>query len=113
VIFDGAGFTIDGVIESASRISDHGVNVHNQATALTNVTVRNLNVTGWYIGIYYNNTEYGIIHGNKVSENVLGILLVYSNNNNLSGNNLSDNTGGILVRSSSNNNLSGNSVMGR
>ena len=41
VVFDGAGYTIDGV----DTVNTYGVYVYNSTTALTNVTVKNLNVT--------------------------------------------------------------------
>ena len=51
------------------------------------VTVRNLNVTDWYYGIYYNNTVNGTIYDSNASSNVLGFFLTSSSNyNTLSGN---------------------------
>lgn len=132
VVFDGAGHIIDGV-DNALTI---GVYVHNSSVALTNVTVKNLNVTDWYYGIFYNTSTNGNITDNTASSNSYGIYLVsfsnsntlrgntassntvvgihldsYSNSNTLRGNTASLNTGpGILLVSSNNNILSSNSA---
>jgi len=106
VIFDGAGFTIDGV----DAIYTNGVVVFN-ATTLTNVTVKNLKVTDWYNGIIYSNVANGKIENNNASSNPnTGIYLSGSSNNNLSGNNVPNNLGGILIAFSSNNNLISNNA---
>ncbi len=76
VIFDGAGYTIDGV----DATDTYGIYVYNPTTALTNVTVKNLIVTGWNSGIYYQNTTSGNISNNTASLNgVYGIYLSSSN----------------------------------
>jgi PGF-pre-PGF domain-containing protein len=64
VIFDGAGYTINGLGGGTK-----GVYVYNSTTALTNITVKNLNVTGWYYGIYYSNAANGRIENNSVLNN--------------------------------------------
>ena len=107
VIFDGAEYTISG----EDTPWTYGVYVYNPV-ALINVTVRNLNVTDWYYGIYYNNTGNGTIRGNNASNNSNGIVLDFSSNNVLSGNIASYNVLGIYVNSSSSNNLSSNHVFG-
>src|SRR3989304_8492145 len=82
VIFDGAEYTISG----EDTPWTYGVYVYNPV-ALINVTVRNLNVTDWYYGIYYNNTVNGTIYDSNASSNVLGFFFTSSSNyNTLSGN---------------------------
>ncbi len=107
VVFDGAGFTIDGLMNG---LSVAGVEVSNISTALTNVTVKNLTVTDWYYGIYYNNTAKGNITGNNASNNIIGIDLEFSSDNTLIGNNASNNDIGIHLSFSRNNTLIGNNA---
>ncbi len=64
VIFDGAGYTIDGIYrwnsatQTAYGASVYGVSVNSYSTtSLTNITVKNLNVTEWRYGIYYYTTN--------------------------------------------------------
>ncbi|VVB84279.1 Periplasmic copper-binding protein (NosD) [uncultured archaeon] len=111
VVFDGTGHTIDGVnsqmcIGCPQEILTYGVYVSNSATALTNVTVKNLMVMNCTSGIYYFNVQNGSITNNTLSSNYFnGISLGNSNNNNLTGNTASLSTEGILLSYSSNNNL--------
>ena len=99
VIFDGAGYTIDGI----DAANSYGVYVYNSTTVLTNVTVKNLNVTDWYNGIYYKNTSNGSIAKNNASSNNYGIYLNSASNNTVRGNNASNNYNGISLFSSSKN----------
>ncbi len=104
VVLDGNGFTIDGV----GGVGSEGVQVYN-LTGLTNVTIRNLNVTDWYSGIYYRKAGIGTIRGNNASNNYYGIDLWDSSNNILSGNNATNNQIGIRL-GGNNNTLSGNNA---
>lgn len=106
VIFDGAGYTIDGLVTSTN-----GIFVYNSSITLTNVTIKNIKATDWYNGIHYRNAQNGSLINNNANSNNYGIYLVTSSNNKLNGNNASNNNRGIFVYSSSNNNmLSGNNV---
>ncbi len=107
VVFDGAGYTIDGINASTTT----GVNVYN-STVLTNVTVKNLTVTDWSVGIYYINTYDGSIENNTLSSNENeGIHLKNSNNNTLSNNTANSNSIGIALGSSNNNTLNNNIII--
>ncbi len=111
VVFDGAGYMIGGV--RGTVIFTQGVYVYNSATALTNVTVKNLILKDWDIGIYYDNTYNGSITNNVASDNInSGISLLDSSNNTLIGNNASNNNidYGISLDSSNNNMLIGNNA---
>jgi parallel beta-helix repeat protein len=111
VVFDGSGYTIDGVKATSTLGNTQGVYVYNSATALTNVTVKNLIAKDWGSGIYYNNINNGSITNNVASNNSYGIDLVFSSNNTLSNNNASNNSFfGIYLDSSSNNTLSNNII---
>ncbi|RMF90051.1 MAG: hypothetical protein D6733_04875, partial [Methanobacteriota archaeon] len=110
VVFDGAGHRIDGQ-DLGSPTYQKGVYVHNSTATLTNVTVKNLVVTDWWHGIYYQNAQNGNIINNTASSNYNGLYLSSSSNNNLTGNNASSNTGnGIHLSSSSGNNLINNTA---
>ncbi len=63
VTLDGAGYTIEG----QNGTSSYGVNVNNLTMALKNVTVTNITVTKWDLGIYYNNAGYGNITNNNAT----------------------------------------------
>ncbi len=105
VIFDGAGFTIDGN-------GQDGVYVYNDTITLTNVTLKNLIVTNSNYGIYYYDVTNGNINNNTASSNNYdGIYLAFSTNNTLTNNNASSNTDkGIYLLSSSNNTLTNNTA---
>ena len=108
VIFDGAGYTIDGVRST----NTYGVYVYNSATTLTNVTVQNLTVTDWHYGIYYYETNLGIIQNITANSNTFyGIYLKNSTLSTISGTNATSNDiDGINLQSSSNNTLSNNTA---
>jgi len=105
VIFDGAGYTIDGV----DRIDAHGVAVFINMSKGTNVTVRNLKLTDWYDGIYYY-ADFGSITNNTISSNYFGIRLISSSNNMLRGNNISSNVVGIHSRYSDTTDITSNNI---
>jgi len=128
VIFDGQGYSITG-----PGSSNYGIHIDKSTPALTNVTVRDVTVTGWSRGIYYHSAENGRIEDNialnnddgirltSSSSNILtsnaanlnndnGIVLWSSNNNVLSNNTALNNYRGIYLRSSSSNTLTDNTV---
>ncbi|VVB85629.1 Periplasmic copper-binding protein (NosD) [uncultured archaeon] len=86
IIFDGAGYSINGVSSNF-----YGVFVYNSSKVLTNVTVKNLNVRDSNYGIYYKNVQNASIIDNNASENINGIYLDDSRNisliNNIASNN--------------------------
>ena len=128
---DGAGYLLDG---------EEGYNTGIWLDTLTNVTVKNVNIHAFSLGIYLGGTSkniivsdnvtycpYGIellassdntIVGNHVTNSTsFGILLCQgegsagSPNNTLTGNTLTNNSVGISLSQSSNNSLSGNTIM--
>ncbi|MBI5253922.1 MAG: right-handed parallel beta-helix repeat-containing protein [Euryarchaeota archaeon] len=107
VTFDGAGYTIDG----NDTAFTYGVYVYNSSTTLTNVTVKNLTVTDWSRGIYYQNAQNGSIANNTANSNSFGIYLSSSSNNTLTNNTASSSSAtGIVLYSSSNNTLTNNTA---
>jgi parallel beta-helix repeat protein len=107
VIFDGQGYTIDGIRALTSR----GVYVYNSTTTLTNVTIKNLTLTDWDISIYCSNSSNGGIENNNVILNSFGIYLNSSTNNIITNNNASmNNNTGIYFLNSDSNNLTNNTA---
>jgi parallel beta-helix repeat protein len=128
IIIDGAGYTVQGT----GALGSKGIDLSYR----NNVTIKNVEVTDFYYGIYLwssrNNTVtsnnassngfYGIylwsssnnntVTGNTVSSNGFdGIYLGFSINNTVTGNTASSNNhNGIYLRSSINNTVTGNTV---
>jgi parallel beta-helix repeat protein len=114
IILDGAGYTVTGS-GSASGITLMG---------RSNVTVRNMTITNFSIGIWLifassfptastgNSSVNNTLLGNNIANNREGIeLSISSDNNTLSGNNVTANSNcGIVLFHSNNNTLSGNTV---
>jgi parallel beta-helix repeat protein len=97
VVFDGAGYTIDGAF--VWNPNYHGIYVYN-STTLTNITVKNLKVTDWYHGIFYNNVINGNITNNIGTSNVDNIELSSSNKITIINNKGNLNYNGIVLSSS-------------
>lgn len=105
VIFDGAGYTMDG----KDVYNTYGVYAYNPAITLTNITVKNLKLSDWHYGIYYRKVQNGNINNNTASSNLFGIRLQYSDNNILSANTVSSNVyDGFLIDYSNNSILANN-----
>ncbi len=100
IIIDGAGYTVQGIGNGT------GIDLSSRK----NVTLKNVEVTNFYIGIYLNDSSNNTIAGNNASNNEYGIGTNYSSNNVLSGNTASNNEYGISTNSSSNNVLTGNTA---
>ncbi len=100
VVFDGAGYTIDGI----DYESTYGIYVYRPIT-LTNVTVKNVKVTDWSYGISYKNTIYGNIINNIADSNSNGIYLSSSGTNTLTNNTANSNSNGIYLYDSKGNTL--------
>jgi parallel beta-helix repeat protein len=86
VVFDGAGHTIDGVDSFTKAIPSYGVHVNNPAETPRNVTVKNLKLTDWDSGIFYEGAAYGIITNNTAYSNDIGIYLFSSGSITLTSN---------------------------
>jgi parallel beta-helix repeat protein len=109
VILDGAGHWINGT----GIYGTYGVYANKSSIELTNVTVKNLNVTNWSNGIYYHNVDNGSILNSTASNspNGYGILLWDSGNSTISSNTASNNKwAGIYLISSDTSNVTGNNA---
>ena len=101
VVVDGAGYIVQGAGYSGTGISLSG---------LSNVTLRETRVTGFWEGIYLYGSSNNSLVGNSVLDNYHGISLAESNNNILSSNNASLNLD-IGFRCSGYNNTFSNNVI--
>ncbi|MCZ7382037.1 MAG: PGF-pre-PGF domain-containing protein [Candidatus Methanoperedens sp.] len=105
VVFDGAGYTIDGV----DTPFNDSIAVVNDSVALTNVTVKNVILTDWDYGVIYNNVSNGTIANVTSRSNSVGIVLKFSSSNTLTNNNASSNSvNGIYLTSSNDNTIYNN-----
>jgi parallel beta-helix repeat protein len=95
--FDGNGYTIQG------NYGGNGLSL----ISISDATIRNTNVQGFYYGIFLAPASQNTISGNNITTNDIGIALVSSSDyNNIAGNNIEqNNVYGIYVDSSSNNNI--------
>ena len=104
IIVDGAGYTLQGTQASGS--------VGMELTGRSNVTVKNMQITAFYCGIYLYSSSNNNVSGNNVTaNNNHGIVLDSSSNNIASGNNVTANGNcGIWLYGSLNNVVSRNNV---
>lgn len=101
ITLDGNGHTLKGKDESIGIYLDK----------VSGITIRNLSVRDFDIGILMMNSLNNTLIGNNASNNFVGIYLDNSKNNTLSRNNLTRNDyNGINLYSSRNNTLIGNSA---
>ena len=111
VVLDGAGYTLQGTYdgtgsggwmigqgppEPTDNTSAWTIGVDFSAvTKPHNVTVENLNIKGFYVGMYVwvsNN----IAQGNSVTDNIIGVLLS-GDSNNITENYIADNDEGLFL----------------
>lgn len=101
IIIEGNGYTLQG--------SGSGNGLFLSGTR--NVTVRNMNIKGFWNGVYLHSTSSSVISKSSVVNNAWGILLSFCLNNNISRNNITNNiNSGIALDSSSNNRISENNI---
>ncbi|MCK4498809.1 right-handed parallel beta-helix repeat-containing protein, partial [Candidatus Bathyarchaeota archaeon] len=82
IILDGAGFMLEG----------DGTGSGVRQTGLNNITIRNLNINGFYFGIYLENASACSILNSNITANIYdGIYLLESPQNTISLNNVSSN----------------------
>ena len=107
IVVDGAGYTLQGARVSIAEFPE-GIRL----TGRSNVTITNMEIKIFYIGIDLSGSSNNRISGNNITAtNCYGIDLSGSSNNRISGNNITANGGnGIYFYSSSNNIISGNNI---
>ncbi|MBT0160939.1 PKD domain-containing protein [Candidatus Bathyarchaeota archaeon A05DMB-2] len=103
IIIDGMAYTLQGVG------SGSGFEIHS----ISNVTIKNTNIRGFYQGIHFSSTSHSAIYGNNLTSNSYdGIYMAGSSDNIVSGNNIIDNgRSGIWLAVSSNNHVHGNNII--
>ncbi|MEJ2236276.1 MAG: right-handed parallel beta-helix repeat-containing protein, partial [Syntrophobacterales bacterium] len=112
VTLDGNGRQIDGVDTEGT----HGIHVYHKYLTLTYVTIRNLKVTDWDVGIYFQNINVSTIEASTVESNQSsGVHLYGSDNNTITNSTINtNNIFGIFLNAGSNNNtISENTVNGQ
>jgi parallel beta-helix repeat protein len=104
IVIDGAAHTLQESERTGSGFFGAGI---------TNVTIKNTNIQGFYVGINFTSVSNNTIFGNNIINNTRGILLSWlSNNNSIYANNIIGNGYGVwlLGDSASNNSIYGNNV---
>jgi parallel beta-helix repeat protein len=103
IVLNGAGYTLQGTA------NETGISL----TSVSNVTINNLQITGFGIGILLNSSNTVTISGNNITNNDGGVSLFNSSDNSLFLNNLSNNEYGAMLDSSScNNTICENNIAG-
>jgi len=98
IVLDGAGHTLIG---NGSE-SGTGINIVGSHPApRTNVTVRNVQMTAFDIGINLHECTNCTISGNNITSNSNGVYLDWSPNNDISNNNITANNIGVRVNGNS------------
>ena len=102
IVIDGEGYMIQG----------NGSYSGFFLSAISNVTIKNTNINGFYYGLCLNSTSHSVISGNTITNNSWGIhLKTYSNCNVVIANEISSNNDrGIFILRSYNNTISQNNV---
>ena len=102
VVIDGAGYGLQGT----------GIGTGINLMGRTNVTVKNIEISDFFYGIYLNFSLNNSLSSNNVRGNFCGIYLSASSNNTIIGNNITKNdSSGVWFRGSSNNNIKENRII--
>jgi parallel beta-helix repeat protein len=101
VVLNGNGYTINS--------NDKNSNLIYVANS-SNLTIKNLIITGSNMGIMFVNVNNSLIQNNTFNNNSAGIFFSYSSNNILTNNTANNNSHGIYLNYSSNNNLTSNTA---
>jgi len=103
VVVDGAGYGLQGT----------GIGTGINLMGRSNVTVKNIEISNFFYGIYLNSSLNNSLSSNNVRENFFGVYLSASSNNTIIGSNITENdSSGVWFRCSSNNNITENMIIG-
>ena len=104
IVVDGAGYSILGIFTTDSR----GICLLGRS----NVTIRNMEISGWSLGIVFESSSNSCISGSNVTDNAwIGVYISHSSNNTISRNTIRGNRDGSkLVSSSNRNSILGNDI---
>ena len=78
VVVDGVGYTLQG--------NGSGTGMHTNFA--DNVTMKNMNIKGFYTGVYLDHCSGNYLYANNISNNIIGIELFQSSSNIVSENNV-------------------------
>jgi len=104
IVIDGANHAIQGTGEYGSK----GIDL----TGRSNVTIKNLEISGFDYGVYLSSASNNVISQNDFTKNYCAIWITTSSNDNIvSGNNIENNEmWAIFLKESSNNKISENEL---
>ena len=102
IVVDGSDYGLQGT----------GIGTGINLMGRTNVTVKNIEISDFFYGIYLNFSLNNSLSSNNVRGNFYGIYLSASSNNTIIGNNITKNdSSGIWFRCSSNNDIKENRII--
>jgi parallel beta-helix repeat protein len=102
VVVDGAGYGLQGT----------GIGTGINLMERTNVTVRNMEISNFFYGIYLNSSLNNSLSSSNIRGNFYGIYLSASSNNTIIGCNVTENgSSGVWFRGSSNNDITENRII--
>ena len=102
IVVDGSDYSLQGT----------GIGTGINLTGRTNVTIKNIEISNFFYGIYLNFSLNNSLSTNNIRNNLYGIFLSASSNNMIIGNIVTKNdASGIWFRHSSNNTINGNMVI--
>ena len=102
IVVDGSGYGLLGT----------GIGTGINLTGRTNVIIKNIEISGFFYGIYLKFSLNNTLSSNHIRNNFHGIYLSGSANNIITGNNITNNdSSGIWFRYSSNNNINENRII--
>ena len=76
IVINGSGYTLQGT----------GIGTGFNLTGRSNVKITNVKIEDFDYGVYFSNVSYNVLSQNNLTNNNFGVILEYSNNNNISGN---------------------------
>ena len=107
VIIEGAGYKVQGYATL------WGPKVKGiKLVGRTNVTIMNVEIEGFWYGMYFERVSNSSINGNNIASNLIGLSLESSQSNNVYENNITYNGHGIYINSSLGNSINGNNIIG-
>jgi parallel beta-helix repeat protein len=102
VVVDGAGYGLQGT----------GIGTGINLMERTNVTVKNIEISNFFYGIYLNSSLNNSLSSNNIRGNFCGVYLSASSNNTIIGCNVTENdSSGVWFRGSSNNDITENRII--
>lgn len=102
ILIDGAGYAVQG----SGAMGWAGVSLNSRV----NVTIKNIRITTFYLGIYVHTSSNINITENHITGNDQGICIDSSSSNSINSNSIINNNWGISLGASSSNDVSKNTI---